>query len=147
MLLFLASHGFSDQTGNYYFLPQDGEYNDVESVLSGKNLSGKASTLLSWTDFFDNMRKAAGRRILIVDTCQAKSIFGEFDPDPCANDQPPHSFRCCWLPRGMNSHRNMSRHNMAYSLTRYWRVYEDLQITTTTAELRWPNFTTSQCRW
>ena len=79
VLLFLASHGFSDQTGNYYFLPQDGEYNDVESVLSGKNLSGKASTLLSWTDFFDNMRKAAGRRILIVDTCQAKSIFGEFD--------------------------------------------------------------------
>jgi WD40 repeat protein len=79
VLLFLASHGFSDQTGNYYFLPQDGEYNDVESVLSGRNLSGKASTLLSWTDFFDHMRKAAGRRILIVDTCQAKSIFGEFD--------------------------------------------------------------------
>lgn len=79
VLLFLASHGFSDDTGNYYFLPQDGEIADVKSVLSGKNLTGHASSLLGWTDFLDSMRKASGRRVMIVDTCQAKNIFGEFD--------------------------------------------------------------------
>ncbi|MDD2760503.1 MAG: caspase family protein [Methylomonas sp.] len=79
VLLFLASHGFSDDTGNYYFLPKDGEYGDVESVLSGRNLTGKAPSLLSWTDFLDGMRKASGRRVMIVDTCQAKNVFGEFD--------------------------------------------------------------------
>jgi uncharacterized caspase-like protein len=79
VLLFLASHGFSDDTGNYYFLPKDGEYGDVESVLSGRNLTGKAASLLSWTDFLDGMRKASGRRLMIVDTCQAKNVFGEFD--------------------------------------------------------------------
>jgi uncharacterized caspase-like protein len=79
VLLFLASHELSDKTGNYYFLPQDGELPDVEAILSGRNLTGKAASLLSWTDFFDSMRKAAGRRIMIVNTCQAKDIFGEFD--------------------------------------------------------------------
>ncbi len=78
-VLFLASHGFSDQKGNYYFLPKDGRFPDVTSVLTGRNLTGKSPTLLSWTDFIDSMRKASGRRVMIVDTCRAKNIFGEFD--------------------------------------------------------------------
>jgi WD40 repeat protein len=45
-LLFLASHGLSDKTGNYYFLPQDGELPDVDAVQSGRNLTGKAASLL-----------------------------------------------------------------------------------------------------
>jgi Caspase domain len=79
VLLFLASHGFSDAKGNYYFMPKDGKFSEVEAVLTGNNLLEKPTSLLSWADFIDGMRSASGKRIMIVDTCRAKNIFGEFD--------------------------------------------------------------------
>ena len=35
--------------------------------------------MIPWTVFFDALRQAAGRRILIVDTCRASDIEGRFD--------------------------------------------------------------------
>src|SRR3569623_1469336 len=78
VIVFLASHGISDAAGNYYFVPRDAAADDVQSVLKGAVDEARPS-LLSWLDFFDALRNAAGRRILIVDTCQAKNIEGRFD--------------------------------------------------------------------
>jgi WD40 repeat protein len=75
VVIFLASHGISDPAGNYYFVPRDVERADVVAVQKGE--SGKS--LMSWTVFFDALRGAAGKRILIVDTCQAQRIEGRFE--------------------------------------------------------------------
>ena len=79
VVLFLASHGFSDKAGNYFFLNRDSSYEDVVGVVRGTNVSGEAPTLLSWTVFFEALRKSAGRRMLIVDTCHAQKIEGTLD--------------------------------------------------------------------
>jgi hypothetical protein len=79
VMVFLASHGFSDKAGNYFFLPQDGLFEDVVAVVKGTNDTGKAASLLGWEDFFDVLRGTAGRRMLIVDTCHARSIEGTTD--------------------------------------------------------------------
>jgi WD40 repeat protein len=79
VVLFLASHGFSDKAGNYYFLNTDAMLPDLRDVFSGKNVTGRSESLVSWQDFFDALRKSAGKRLLVVDTCQAKNITGTFD--------------------------------------------------------------------
>ena len=76
VIVFLASHGISDKAGNYYFVPRDALPADLEAVTRG----GPSNSLISWTVFFDALRAAAGRRILVVDTCQAKNIEGRFEP-------------------------------------------------------------------
>jgi len=76
VVIFLASHGLSDSAGNYYFVPRDVLPQDITNALKGK----KAASLIPWTVFFDALRDAAGRRVLIVDTCQARSIEGNFEP-------------------------------------------------------------------
>ena len=35
--------------------------------------------MISWQTFFDVFRLTAGKRLLVVDTCQAKNIEGRFD--------------------------------------------------------------------
>jgi uncharacterized caspase-like protein len=75
VVLFLASHGLSDRAGNYYFVPRDASPQDIAKGLEGE----KAPSLIPWTVFFDALRTAAGRRVLIVDTCQARSIEGKFE--------------------------------------------------------------------
>lgn len=79
VVVFLASHGFSDKAGNYFFLNRDSSYQDVVGVVKGTNVSGEAPTLLSWTVFFEALRMTAGRRMLIVDTCHAQKIEGTLD--------------------------------------------------------------------
>ncbi len=51
-------------------LPQD-----IANAQKGE----KVTSLIPWTVFFDALRDAAGRRILIVDTCQARSIEGKLE--------------------------------------------------------------------
>jgi hypothetical protein len=75
VVLFLASHGLSDPAGNYYFVPRDATAPDILNVKKGE----KAPSLIPWTAFFDTLRSTAGRRVLIVDTCQARSIEGNFE--------------------------------------------------------------------
>lgn len=76
VLLFLASHGLNDPAGNYYFVPGDARPADVDSVRRG----APADSLVPWTVFFEALRQAAGRRILMVDTCHAANIEGHFEP-------------------------------------------------------------------
>jgi len=75
VVIFLASHGLSDPAGNYYFVPRDAAPQDIANVRKGEKLP----SLIPWTVFFDTLRTTAGRRVLIVDTCQARSIEGKFE--------------------------------------------------------------------
>ncbi len=79
VMVFLASHGISDDAGNYYFVPRDARSVDVDAVLAGKVVDDSAS-LLGWAVIFERLRQTAGRRFLIVDTCQARNVVGRFDP-------------------------------------------------------------------
>lgn len=89
VVLFLASHGFSDTAGNYYFLPQDAKYSDVETVLNG---GAAGSSIVGWQFFFDLLRGTAGRRLLIVDTCSSGNIGGTFDVHSLAKRSMASSF-------------------------------------------------------
>ena len=75
VLIFLASHGITDPKGNYYFVPRDVVRKDVIAVQHGET----GASLVSWQAFFDALRGAAGKRILIVDTCHAGRAEGSFD--------------------------------------------------------------------
>jgi WD40 repeat protein len=75
VVIFLASHGLSDPAGNYYFVPSDVTLKDVNGVQKGE----KAESLIPWTAFSDALRSAAGKRILVVDTCHAARIEGKFE--------------------------------------------------------------------
>ena len=75
VVIFLASHGLSDTAGNYYFVPRDVVAQDIANAQKGE----KVTSLIPWTVFFDALRDSAGRRVLIVDTCQARSIEGKFE--------------------------------------------------------------------
>jgi WD40 repeat protein len=77
VVVFLASHGVSDAAGSYYFVPRDARAADVAAVVHGAG--AEAPSLVPGTAFFDALRRAAGRRILIVDTCNARSIEGRAD--------------------------------------------------------------------
>ncbi|MCW5635135.1 MAG: caspase family protein [Rubrivivax sp.] len=76
-VVFLASHGVSDAAGNYYFVPRDVRAEDLQALDKAPRA---LPSLLPWTTFFDALRATAGRRLLIVDTCQARSIEGRFEP-------------------------------------------------------------------
>jgi WD40 repeat protein len=75
VVIFLASHGITDTAGNYYFVPRDAARQDIVAARRG----GKGESLVSWIAFFDALRGAAGRRLLIVDTCHAGRAEGSFD--------------------------------------------------------------------
>jgi WD40 repeat protein len=75
VVIFLASHGLSDPAGNYYFVPSDVTRKDVTGIQKGE----KAESLIPWTAFSDALRGAAGKRILIVDTCHAGRIEGKLE--------------------------------------------------------------------
>jgi hypothetical protein len=75
VVVFLASHGVSDAAGNYFFVPRDARRADIDALLQGRALASDSS-LIGWLAFFDALRNTAGRRLLIVDTCQAHDISG-----------------------------------------------------------------------
>lgn len=75
VVVFLASHGVSDGAGNYFFVPRDVTKADVDAIVNGQTLAGESS-LIGWRSFFEALRTTAGKRLLIVDTCQARSISG-----------------------------------------------------------------------
>ena len=80
VVIFLASHGVSDRAGNYWFVPRDASIADLKAIEnSSPEAATRPNSLLSWTVFFDALRDTAGRRLLIVDTCQAKGIEGRFE--------------------------------------------------------------------
>jgi WD40 repeat protein len=90
VLLFLASHGFSNAAGDYYFLPRDAAAEDLRALLDGSD--GELPTLISWRTFFEALRGVAGRRLLVVDTCNARGIAGTFDQHSLAKRSAASSF-------------------------------------------------------
>ena len=76
VVVFLASHGFSDAAGNYYFVPRDVKPEELETLVK-EGVAG--DSLLSWQSFLEALQRSAGRRLLVVDTCQARNISGPLD--------------------------------------------------------------------
>jgi len=52
---------------------------EVQAVVSGKNVSGTSASLVGWRTLFDSLNNAAGKRLLVVDTCHARGAAGTFD--------------------------------------------------------------------
>jgi WD40 repeat protein len=78
-VLFVSSHGISDARGNYYMLPRDARPQEVRAVVAGKDVSGTSPSLIGWRTLFESLHNAAGKRVLVVDTCHAKDAAGTFD--------------------------------------------------------------------
>lgn len=76
-VIFMASHGLSDAAGNYFFVPRDVRKSEIDRLLDGQSLPAENS-LVGWLPIFDALRATAGRRVLIVDTCQARNVSGRF---------------------------------------------------------------------
>lgn len=74
VVVFLASHGVSDAGGDYYFVPRDAKAADLAAVMHGSGVD--APSLIRSSVFVEGLRRVAGRRILIVDTCHARGIEG-----------------------------------------------------------------------
>ena len=107
VIIFLASHGLSDHEGNYYFVPADANNTDVRMVLGsgagtrgGPDSKAKPSTLIGWEVFFDALRSVPGKRLLVVDTCQAKNIEGTLDIHSLAKRSVTSSFAVFTASKG-----------------------------------------------
>jgi hypothetical protein len=98
VILYLASHGLSDPAGNYFFIPADAEMEDIHRIVEACQRGGpigpigRTPSLIRWETFFDALRSAAGKRILIVDTCQAQRISGTLDIHSLAKRSVTSSF-------------------------------------------------------
>lgn len=77
VVLYLSSHAISDKAGNYFFAPREMRPEDVAALERGE-ADGEGSAI-AWIRFIDSLRTAAGKRILIVDTCHAAAIQGKTD--------------------------------------------------------------------
>jgi len=105
VVVFLASHGLSDHAGNYYFVPKDAKVEDVNRLVEASGREAPVSllklpSLISWASFFQALRSVAGRRLLIVDTCQAKNISGTLDIHSLAKKSATSSFALLAASRG-----------------------------------------------
>lgn len=78
IIVYLASHGFNDQRGEYMFLTRDATFDDIKKVLKGEE--NKNSSLLSWQEILSPLWNIAGRRLLILDSCHAQQITQSADP-------------------------------------------------------------------
>jgi len=97
VIVFLASHGISDRQGNYYFVPADARFDDIQGVNSG---TVTPASLLRWDVFVDLLRHTAGRRLLIVDTCSSGAMGGTFDVHSLAKRSMSSSFALMAASRG-----------------------------------------------
>jgi len=77
-ILFIASHGGSDKNGDYFMVPRDVTEQDWKA-LAQNELPEQLKSLVRWTAFFDSLSKAAGKRLLVVDTCNGRNIEGSLD--------------------------------------------------------------------
>ena len=104
VILFLASHGLSDKAGNYYLIPKDASAADIRALSSGRVVT--APTLVSWKAFFEALRRSAGRRLVVVDTCYAQKIEGTFDFHSLAKRSATSSFAVVSASQGNESSQN-----------------------------------------
>ena len=114
VIIFLASHGLSDRDGNYYFVPEDALAIDVKMIIEAGARGSIApnanpSTLISWESFFDALRSVPGKRLLVVDTCQAKNIEGTFDIHSLAKRSVTSSFAILAASKGSEESQEYPR--------------------------------------
>lgn len=105
VMLFLASHGISNDAGDYFMVPRDATVGDVALLLEGRGADTvrHVDSLIRWDTFFDALRAASGRRLLLVDTCQAKKIEGNFDVGSLAKHSAAASFALLAASKGDES--------------------------------------------
>jgi len=70
-LIFLAGHGLTDPSGNYHFITADTE---IGSAM-GTAVSPKEGTSFNWKKLHEILDGILGKRIVVVDTCQAGSVL------------------------------------------------------------------------
>lgn len=97
VIVFLASHGISDSQGNYFFVPPEGRLEDIEAVQRGQQ---QAPSLIRWDFFVDLLRRTAGRRVLIVDTCASGALNSRFDVHSLAKRSMSSSFALLAASKG-----------------------------------------------
>jgi hypothetical protein len=79
VILYLAAHGMSNKAGDYFLLPRDTVEGDIDFLLENPDKAFDPKSMVKWDVFFNALREASGRRLLIVDSCQARRINGNFD--------------------------------------------------------------------
>lgn len=97
VIVFLASHGISDPQGNYYFVPPEGRLHDIQAAQRGE---ATAPSLIRWDFFVDLLRRTAGRRVLIVDTCASGALNNRFDVHTLAKRSMSSSFALVAASKG-----------------------------------------------
>lgn len=70
-IIFLAGHGISDSRKNYHFITANTRFN----VSPSGDFEVKKSTSFSWEKIHKALDQMPGRRIIIVDTCQAGEVI------------------------------------------------------------------------
>lgn len=70
-IIFLAGHGITDDKGNYQFITAD------TKVVTGKDgeMVPKLGTSFDWTRLHKILDRTRGKRLVIVDTCQAGKVL------------------------------------------------------------------------
>ena len=76
-IVFLAGHGVTDSLGNYHFVTADTEVNS----LSSQDLQIKQGTSFDWQKLHQSLDAMLGKRLVIVDTCQAGSVISNSKPN------------------------------------------------------------------
>jgi WD40 repeat protein len=77
VVLFFASHGLNVGT-DYYFAPSDARIAAPAAGLPSED-DLVLESFLKWEELFEPMRQAAGKRLMIVDTCASGNVSGPAD--------------------------------------------------------------------
>lgn len=76
-LIFLAGHGVTDKLGDYHFVTADSEISSV----TGQGISIKQDSSFDWNKLHSALDQMLGRRMVIVDTCQAGEVLSDSKTD------------------------------------------------------------------
>ncbi len=77
LVVFLSGHGVTDTGGSYHFVTADTK---IKNAWGEQDTIG-AGTSLDWTRLHRILDRTMGRRLVIVDTCQAGEVFSENSTD------------------------------------------------------------------
>ncbi len=67
-VLFIAGHGLNDESGEFYFLPNDATMTDDGSI--------KRSRAISWREI-RSILDFPGKKIVLVDACHSEGVSGK----------------------------------------------------------------------
>lgn len=84
VLVFLASHGTTDAS-EYYFMTRDTTPADAERIVAAQDARGSVPaggvpSTLTASEILEQLRRVAGRRLLVIDTCESGVADGRRNP-------------------------------------------------------------------